>query len=132
MPGETFLDTIPDPGAVPVWLGEQALAEYVRQYRKGGFAAPLAHYRCRSLSWDLTAAWAGQPITQPSVFIGGAEDPALTIMRPFYDTMETVYTGLVSKSLLEGVGHSAPEENPDAVSSELLAFLEGNAALRSA
>ncbi|MFM2301672.1 MAG: hypothetical protein RLZZ84_1408 [Pseudomonadota bacterium] len=125
MPDETVLDTMADPGSVPRWLGEEAFGEYVRQYTKGGFAAPLAHYRCRDLNWDLTAAWAGQPITQPSLFIGGAEDPALTIMRPFYETMEAVYTGLVSKSLLAGVGHGAPEENPDAVSGELIAFLEG-------
>lgn len=129
MPGETILDTMPDPGAAPAWLGEPALAEYVRQYRKGGFTAPLAHYRCRNLGWDLTAAWAGQPITQPSLFIGGAADPALSVMRPFYDAMDAVYTGLLSKCLLEGVGHSAPEESPDTVSGALIAFLGRIAAL---
>jgi pimeloyl-ACP methyl ester carboxylesterase len=125
MPGETILDTMPDPGSAPAWLGERALAEYVRQYMRGGFAGPLAHYRCRDRNWDLTSAWAGQPITQPCMFIGGAADPALALMRPFYDKMETVYSGLVSKSLLTSVGHGAPEERPKAVSDALLAFLRG-------
>jgi len=122
MPGETVLDTMPDPGATPRWLGDEAFAEYVRQYSKGGFVAPLAHYRCRDLNWDLTAAWTGQPVTQPCLFIGGAADPALQIMQPLYDAMEQFYTGLVSKTLLEGVGHGAPEESPRAVSEALIRF----------
>lgn len=124
-PGETLLDTMPDPGLIPGWLGEQAFGEYVRQYSNGGFAAPLAHYRCRDLNWELTSAWVGQPVTQPSLFIGGAADPAFQMMRPAYDSMEQVYTGLVAKCLLEGVGHGAPEESAVAVSDELIRFLRG-------
>jgi pimeloyl-ACP methyl ester carboxylesterase len=124
MPGETALDTMPDPGHAPDWLGEDALAEYVRHYSAGGFTPPLAHYRCRDLSWDLTSAWTGQPITQPSIFIGGAADPALTAMQPLYDRMEEIYPGLVRKVLLPGVGHGAPEESPEQVSHELLDFFK--------
>ena len=123
MPGETALDTMPDPGHAPAWLGEEALAEYVRHYAAGGFTSPLAHYRCRDLSWDLTAAWAGQAINQPSLFVGGAADPALTAMQPLYDRMEEIYPGLVRKVLLPGVGHGAPEESPDQISDELIEFL---------
>lgn len=122
MPGETALDTMPDPGHAPAWLGEEALAEYVRHYAAGGFTSPLAHYRCRDLSWDLTAAWAGQAINQPSLFVGGAADPALTAMQPLYDRMEEIYPGLVRKVLLPGVGHGAPEESPDQISDELIEF----------
>ena len=123
MPGETALDTLPDPGRTPAWLGDEALAEYARQYAAGGFTPPLAHYRCRDRNWDLTAAWAGQTIDQPAVFIGGAADPALTAMQPLYDRMEEFYPGLVRKVLLPGVGHGAPEESPQRVSAELVAFL---------
>lgn len=122
MPGETALDTLPDPGTTPRWLGEEAFAEYVGQYSSSGFAAPLAHYRCRDLNWDLTAAFAGQAILQPTLFIGGAADPALQLMQPLYDGMEQVYGGLVSKTLLDGVGHGAPEESPHAVSKALIGF----------
>ena len=123
MPGETILDTMPDPGATPRWLGDQAFAEYVRCYDRDGFAAPLAHYRCRDLNWDLTSAWAGQAITLPSLFIGGAADPAFQLMQPLYDNMERFYPGLTAKILLDGVGHGAPEEAPEAVSQCLIAFL---------
>lgn len=121
-PGETVLDVLPDPGFTPSWLGEEAFGEYVRQYSKAGFAAPLAHYRCRDRNWDLTAALAGQPVTQPAMFIGGAADPVMDLMHPLYDAMEETYPGLVSKTLLENVGHSAPEEAPEAVSNALVAF----------
>jgi pimeloyl-ACP methyl ester carboxylesterase len=124
LPGETILDTMPDPGEIPAWLGEPAFAEYVCQYSNGGFVAPLAHYRCRDRNWDLTSAWAGQPITQPTLFIGGAADPALGMMQPLLDTMQGCYPNLVAKHLLEGVGHGAPEENPHDVSLELIRFLK--------
>ena len=122
-PGERLLDTFPDPGHVPPWLTPGVLAEYVRHYEKGGFAAPLAHYRCRDLSWDLTAAWIGQTINQPSLFIGGAADPALQVLQPLYDTLEQTYPRLMAKMLLDGIGHGAPEEAPELVSSHLIDFL---------
>lgn len=124
-PGEALLDTMPDPAQLPAWLPPAALDEYVRQYRNGGFAAPLAHYRCRNLSWDLTAAWAGQPITCPAMFVGGDADPALDLIRGQYDALEATYTDLRSKRLLPGIGHGAPEEAPQVVASALLEFLAG-------
>lgn len=123
MPGEPLLATFPDQGRVPAWLGERAFAEYVHQYETSGFAAPLAHYRCRDRNWELTAAWMNQPVSQPTLFLGGAADPALGIMRPLYDTMAAHYPNLVAKRLLDGVGHGAPEESPQAVTAELIGFL---------
>lgn len=46
MPGEPLLDTFPDPGRVPDWLGEQAFAEYLSQFP----TADLPH------RWPITAA----------------------------------------------------------------------------
>lgn len=125
MPGETALDTLPDPGHAPGWLGETALAHHAAAYAKYGFSAPLAHYRCRDLNWQLTAAWAGQPVTQPCLFIGGAADPALSAMQGLHERMEDTYPDLRSRLLLAGVGHGAPEEAPVAVTEALLSFLQG-------
>lgn len=124
-PGETICDTMPDPGAgrLPVWLPQAVLDEYVRQYSKAGFGPPLAHYRCRELTWELTAAWAGQPVDCPSLFIGGAADPALDLLRAQYDALELTYTDLRHKSLLPGIGHGAPEEAPQEITAALLRFL---------
>lgn len=124
-PGEPLLDTMPDPARLPPWLPQAALDEYVRQYAAGGFAAPLAHYRCRELSWELGAAWAGQPIACPSLFVGGAADPALDLIRAQYDALEATYTDLRGKALLPGIGHGAPEEAPAAITAALLQFLAG-------
>lgn len=124
-PGEALLDTMPDPARMPPWLPQAALDEYVRQYAKGGFTAPLAHYRCRNLSWDLTAAWAGQPIACPALFVGGDADPALDLIRGQYDGLEGVYSDLRGKALLPGIGHGAPEEAPGAITDALLQFLAG-------
>lgn len=121
--GETLLDTMPDPGHLPPWLSAAALAEYVRQYQAGGFAAPLAHYRCRNLSWDLTAAWAGQTIDCPALFVGGDADPALELISAQVDALGATYTDLRGKDLLPGIGHGAPEEAPEAVTRALLGFL---------
>jgi len=122
-PGEALLDTMPDPERLPPWLSEAALAEYVRQYSNGGFAAPLAHYRCRNLSWDLTAAWAGQTIDCPALFLGGDADPALEVIRAQVDALGATYTDLRGKRLLPGIGHGAPEEAPGVVTQALLDFL---------
>lgn len=124
-PGERLLDTMPDPARLPDWLPQSVLDEYVHQYSNCGFAAPLAHYRCRNLSWDLTAAWSGQKITCPSMFIGGDADPALDLIRAQYDALEHTYTDLRTKALLPGIGHGAPEEAPQAVTEALLQFLSG-------
>ena len=126
-PGETICDTMPDPGAdrLPAWLPQRVLDEYVRQYAETGFAPPLAHYRCRELTWELTASWSGQQITCPSMFIGGDADPALELIRAQYDELERTYTDLRIKTLLSGIGHGAPEEAPQAVTEALLQFLSG-------
>lgn len=123
-PGERLLDTFPDPGHVPPWLTPGVLAEYVRHYEKGGFAAPLAHYRCRDLSWDLTAAWIGQTINQPSLFIGGAADPAAERLGPALQSLDKTLPGLRGRVMLQGIGHSVPEEAPQAMLGHLTTFLE--------
>ena len=64
-------------------------------------------------------------VRQPSMFIGGAADPALEqIESGVYDQLDTYLPGLRKKVLLPGVGHSAAEERPDQVNELLLEFLE--------
>ena len=63
-------------------------------------------------------------VRQPSLFIGGAADPALEQIAGLYDQLETYQLGLRKKILLPGVGHSAAEERVDQVNELLLEFLE--------
>ncbi len=120
---ETFLDTVFDPEKLPAWLSDTAIEYYVEQYSRNGFAGPLGHYRARDHSWEQTRFLAGMKLQQPSFFIGGALDPAAEFFMPNYEKLESHLPGLRTKVLLEGVGHSAAEEQPDVVSTMLTAFL---------
>lgn len=121
--GETLMDTVCDPERFPGWLHDTALDYYVGQYSRHGFAAPLSHYRARDRNWEQSAFLDGLKLQQPSLFIGGAADPAFERFVPSYDKLETHLANLRQKVLLEGVGHSAAEEQPEVVSGMLLAFL---------
>jgi len=121
---ENFLDTVFDPVQFPDWLTQQAQDYYVSQYSRNGFVGPLSHYRARDRNWQQSAFLEGCKIQQPSFFIGGAGDPAAELFMPNFDKLESHMPNLRSKTLLEGVGHSAAEEQPDQVNQLLLAFLD--------
>jgi pimeloyl-ACP methyl ester carboxylesterase len=123
-PGESFLDTLTDPKDLPSWLSARALDYYVDEYTRTGFTGMLNHYRCRDRSWEITAFLDGAVVRQPSMFIGGAADPTLEFLRGAYEQLETYLVGLRNKVLLSGVGHDAPEEQPDTVNELLLEFLQ--------
>jgi epoxide hydrolase A/B len=120
---ETFLDTVYEPEQLPAWLPGVALDYYVGEYARNGFAAPLSHYQARDRNWEQSAFLAGLKVLQPSLFIGGAADPAAELFIPNYDQLESHLPNLCNKVLLAGVGHSAAEEQPQVVSEMLLAFL---------
>ena len=123
--GETFLDTVSDPEELPSWLPDVAIDYYVSEYARKGFAGPLGHYRARDRSWEQSAFLAGLKLQQPSLFVGGAADPAAEFFLPNYDRLEEHLPNLRSKVLLEGVGHSAAEERPQVINDMLLGFLAG-------
>ncbi|MFD5810529.1 MULTISPECIES: alpha/beta fold hydrolase [unclassified Rhodococcus (in: high G+C Gram-positive bacteria)] len=121
--GENFLDTVFDPEFLPGWLPEIALDYYVSEYSRTGFGPALNFYRNRDRIWEQSSFLDGLKLQQPSLFIGGAADPALDRFAPLYDRLESHLPNLRRKALLEGVGHSAAEEQPELVTGMLLAFL---------
>lgn len=121
---ETFLDTVHDPQRLPAWLPEIALDYYTSEYARNGFGAPLSHYQARNRNWELTAFVEGLKVSQPSLFIGGAADPAAELFMPNYDKLESHLPNLRGKVLLEGVGHSAAEEQPEVINRMLQSFLD--------
>ncbi len=122
-PGEGFLDTVFDPPALPGFLTGRDFEHYVAQYARTGFRGALAPYRCRERDWTLGAFLAGRRPPQPALFLGGTADPSIERMRSNYDALEVTLPGLRGKPLVDGAGHGLPEENPDWVVRELLAFL---------
>lgn len=121
--GEGFLDTVFDPPAPPSFLTEADFEHYVAQYARTGFRGALAPYRNRERDWALGAFLAGRRPAQPALFLGGSSDPSIERMRANYDTLEDLLPGLRGKPLVEGAGHGLPEEAPDWVVRQLLAFL---------
>ncbi|SPA16026.1 putative enzyme, alpha/beta hydrolase catalytic domain [Cupriavidus taiwanensis] len=120
---EGILSSVSDPKEFPEWLSARALDYYVDEYTRTGFTGALNYYRCRDRNWEITAFLDGAVVRQPSMFIGGAADPSLELVRNQYDQLDAYLPGLRKKVLLPGVGHSAPEESVEQVNALLLEFL---------
>ena len=120
---ESFIDTVFDPAQFPTWLNNTAIDYYASEYARKSFAAPLSHYAARDRNWELSAFAQGLKVQQPSLFIGGAADPAAELFMANYDKLESHLPNLRHKILLEDVGHSAAEELPEMVNKLLLEFL---------
>src|SRR6478609_210629 len=125
-PGEPILNAFTEPKEFPSWLSAPAIDYYVNEYTRTGFTGALNYYRCRDRNWEITAFLDGAVVHQPSLFIGGAADPALEQIeiRGIYDRLDAYLSGLQKKVLLPGVGHAAAEESVDQVNTLLLEFLE--------
>lgn len=113
----------PPEGTLPGWLGEDDLDVYVAEFEYSGFRGPLNRYRNVDRDWVDLAAWRLQPITVPSLFVGGSKDGptawgARAIAR-FGDNLPGLWRSVV----LEGCGHWTQQERPDEVNALLLEFL---------
>ena len=73
--------------------------------------------------WEDLAAFDGAPITQPSLFIGGALDASTTWMADAIEAYPTTLPGLVASHLLDGCGHWIQQERPDEVNRLLTDWL---------
>jgi pimeloyl-ACP methyl ester carboxylesterase len=124
-PGETILDTFHGPERLPEWLPVGALDYYVSEYQRHGFTPVLSYYRCLQRNWEQTPFLDGRRPEQPSLFIGGAADPANELSAPTDNQLENHLPKLRKKVMLEGVGHDAPEERSETVNRMLLEFLAG-------
>ena len=122
--GETLLDTLLNPIQLPDWLSDGVLDYYVSEYSRNGFTPMLNHYRNRDRNWEQMAFLEGVKQQQPAMFIGGADDVLAPFFMPIFDKLENFMPNMQTKVLLKGVGHDAPEEQPNVVTSMLLEFLQ--------
>jgi pimeloyl-ACP methyl ester carboxylesterase len=112
---------------LPGWLTAADLDFYTAEFTRTGFTGGLNWYRAMDLSWELTAAFAGATIAQPSLFIAGREDGVLSFpgMDAVMAGLSYVLPGLRQTLLLDGCGHWVQQERPDEVNRALLEFLHG-------
>lgn len=121
-PGGRMRDRFPD-GRAPHWLGEAELDVYAGEFERSGMAGALARYRCVDRDWEDLATWDGAPITQPSLFIGGALDPSTHWMADAIAAFDQTLPGLLCCQLLDDCGHWVQQERPEQVNHLLLDWL---------
>jgi pimeloyl-ACP methyl ester carboxylesterase len=129
--GTGYLDVLaPAPPLPWPWLSEaefdHILEAYVGDTPDTTFMGGLNSYRCADRNWELGRAYAESPITQPALFIAGAEDVVLKMIPPHaIDSMRARVPQLRGVVLVPGAGHFVQQEQPQGVNAALLEFLRG-------
>ncbi|MEU8956470.1 alpha/beta hydrolase [Streptomyces sp. NPDC048518] len=139
-------DTMPEPGApdphfvrrggrlrdrfpvgpLPGWLDERDLDVYAGEFERTGLTGALNRYRAMDRDWaDLTPDYAGAPVTQPSLFVGGALDASTTWLADAIKAFPDTLPGLRSSHVLDGCGHWVQQERPEEVNRLLTEWLAG-------
>ena len=120
--GRGFVERFPEPAALPGWLTQVELDHYTAEFSRTGFTGGLNWYRNLDRNWATTEALAGALVTAPSLYIGGALDPVVKMSPPGlgHDALAD-HRGDV---LIDDAGHWVQQEQPQAVNSHLIAFLD--------
>ncbi|CAL9538681.1 alpha/beta fold hydrolase [Streptomyces sp. enrichment culture] len=127
-PGGRLRDRFPADGRLPAWLTEEELDVYAGEFERTGLTGALNRYRNMDRDWADLAAHEGAPITQPSLFLGGALDASTTWLSDAIEAYPTTLPGLSASHLLDGCGHWLQQERPEETNrllTEWLAALPG-------
>jgi pimeloyl-ACP methyl ester carboxylesterase len=108
------------------WLPEDELAVFSRAYERTGFQGGLQWYRCMTDPKHVKklALFSNRTIDVPSCFIAGKSDWGVYQKPGDFERMqEDICSAMIGCHLIDGAGHWVQQEQPDAVSRELLSFL---------
>ena len=109
------------------WLTEPELAVYASEFARTGFQGGLNWYRCR-FEPRVTAEqqlYAGRTIDIPALFIAGRHDWGIEQSPGAQARMRHhAFTAMPAPILIDGAGHWVQQEQPEAVTVALLAFLQ--------
>jgi len=122
---EKLLDSGSLPQTLPSWLTEQDLDVYTKEFERTGFRGGLNWYRNIDKMWELTPFLSGAKLRQPSLFVAGEVDVAITMGRPAFDALEQTMPNLRKKVLLPGTGHWIQQERSAEINKLLVEFLAG-------
>ncbi len=109
------------------WLPDSELAVYSAEYERNGFQGGLNWYRARTTGrYDAELQlFSGRTIDVPSLFISGKSDWGVYQRPGSFERMQaTVCTRMQGCHLIDGAGHWAQQEQPEAVSGLLIDFLQ--------
>jgi pimeloyl-ACP methyl ester carboxylesterase len=106
------------------WMTEADLQVYSGEFQRTGFQGGLNYYRIDGVFGDDAGlnAFAGKTINVPACYIGGSNEWAVYQSPGAFEQMHTACTQLKSVHLLTNCGHSAAEEQPEAVNRLLIEF----------
>jgi pimeloyl-ACP methyl ester carboxylesterase len=115
------LSDIPSP--LP-WLSDADLDVFAESFaHHGTFAGGINWYRNIDRNQELLAAFAGEQIEQPALFIGAEHDSIFGQTHESVLATRAVIPNLREPVWIEGSGHWIQQERPDEVNAALLAFL---------
>ena len=114
------------PSRIPAWLPDAELAIYAEEYQRTGFQGGLNWYRCRNVAAisEELEIFAGRAIEVPACFIAGAQDWGIHQAPGALQAMQTrACRRFLGVHLIDRAGHWVQQEQPDAVTRQLLAFV---------
>lgn len=110
-------------GRLPGWLGAAELDVYAGEFERTGLSGALHRYRNMDRDWEDLAAFEGAALTQPSLFLGGAQDASTTWLADAIEAFPGTLPGLRASHVLDGCGHWIQQERPDEVNRHLTDWL---------
>lgn len=123
-----MVDRLPEPKELPAWLSQSEIDHYVAEFSRTGFTGGINWYRNLDRNWEASADLAEVKVEIPSLFVGGAADPVLSMAHP--SIMQGWVTDHRGDVLIDGAGHWVQQERPTEVNSALLGFLSEVAPIR--
>jgi pimeloyl-ACP methyl ester carboxylesterase len=111
------------PDRLPAWIRRDYLTHTVAEFQRTGFHGALNYYRAIQPFFDLSSAYVGARISQPSTFIWGKSDGLFPIYHLTEAAMRERLPGLRDYVGLDGVGHWVQHEAANEVSDRLVSFL---------
>jgi pimeloyl-ACP methyl ester carboxylesterase len=121
--GRRLSDKFVFPERMPSWLNDADLDVYTREFEYSGFFGPLSRYRNVDRDFVDLAAFAGRPIEQPSLFIGGSKDGPTIWGAPAIQRFPQTLPNLYRSEIIDGAGHWIQQERPRETNALLLEFL---------
>jgi pimeloyl-ACP methyl ester carboxylesterase len=118
-----LLDGIPEPEQLMPWLTEADLDYFAGEFKRAGFRGGINRYRNMDRDWEELPQLEGAKITQPSLFLAGDKDGVVAMNPAGIEAMKSLAPG-IKVVMIPGAGHWTQQEAPDAVNSEMIAFLK--------
>ena len=113
------------PIGVPDWADAGDVAAAIADFQRNGFHGPLNYYRAIEPFFEMSGAFAGATIRQPSFFLTGSADGLAKVRTVTEQSLRRSLPGLRGLVALDGIGHWPQLEATGAVNHALLGFLQG-------